>query len=304
MVQKNSLKKIVIIMGPTAVGKTEISNICAYNNLAEIINTDASSFRKGLTIGTAKPLKNEMLVKHHFIDFLEPIEDFSIMDFQKLAREKINELTKKNKNVILVGGSGLYINSVIMDYKFNEVKMDKSDPYINLSNEEVHEILAKLDYETSLKIHYNNRRRILRAIKIAKSSSLKISDNITNKYLYDCLPIFINTDREILYKRINDRVKEMLNNGWFEEVSKLKGLGVDVSKIKEIGYYEVAKYLDQKISYDELVEIISKKTRNYAKRQITWFKNKIKSIEVLIDYDNIDLTIKKINSMIYDFLKE
>lgn len=291
-------------MGPTAVGKTLVSNICAKNFSAEIINTDASSFRKELDIGTAKPTNEEMLVPHHFIDFLDPTEEFSIKDFQNLVRTKIEELSKDEKNVFLVGGSGLYINSVVMDYRFNEIKMDKTDPYSSLNNEEVHKILSEVDFDTSEKIHYNNRRRVLRAIKIASESDLKISDNITNEYLYNCLPIFLNTKRDDLYKRINDRVIQMINNGWVDEVKKLKDNNIDITKIKEIGYNEIANYIDGKIKYNEMLEIISKKTRNYAKRQITWFKNKIDSIEILIDYDNIDLTINEINSVIDDFLKE
>ncbi|HHX78851.1 MAG TPA: tRNA (adenosine(37)-N6)-dimethylallyltransferase MiaA [Acholeplasmataceae bacterium] len=304
MVQKDSLIKIIIIMGPTAVGKTNISNICAKHFSGEIINTDASSFKKNLDIGTAKPSKNEMLVKHHFVDFLEPIEDFSIKDFQELARNKINELSMENKNIFLVGGSGLYINSLIMNYQFSKIKMDKRDSYLDLSNEQVHKILEKLDFEASQKIHCNNRRRVLRAIKIANEGKLKISENITDEYLYEYLPIFLNTDRNILYKRINNRVEEMLNNGWIDEVIQLKKNKIDISKIREIGYNEVSEYIDENISYNEMKEIISKKTRNYAKRQITWFKNKIDSIEILIDYENVDLTITKINSLIDDFLKE
>lgn len=304
MVQKNSLKKIVIIMGPTAVGKTYISNIMAKSFQGEIINVDASSFREGLDIGTAKPLNNEMFVRHHCIDFLDPIEDFSIVDFQKLARAKINKLIKNDKNIFLVGGSGLYINSLVMDYKFSDLKMDKKDPYLNLSNEEVHEILTKLDYQASQRIHYNNRRRVLRAIKIANEGKLKISENITDKYLYNCLPIFLNTKREILYKRINSRVLEMLNNGWVDEVKKLKINNIDISKIKEIGYNEVSKFIDKDIEYNEMIKIISKKTRNYAKRQITWFKNKMDSIEILVDYNNIDTTINTINILVDNFLKE
>lgn len=302
MVQENSLKKIIIFMGPTGVGKTYISNICAKNFSGEIINVDASSFRKGLNIGTAKPTNEQMLVKHHYIDFLSTVEEFSIKEFQTLARKKIEAIS--NKPVFLVGGSGLYINSVVMDYQFDELKGDKDDPYEHLSNEELHDMLKVVDLEGSKKIHFNNRRRVLRAIKIAVEGTTKISENITDKYLYHCLPIFLNTDRDLLYRRINQRVLEMFSNGWVNEVKELKEKNINISKIKEIGYNEISNYLDNKTNYNDLIELVSKKTRNYAKRQITWFKNKTKSIEILVNYDNLDSTIKEINSLIDDFLKE
>jgi len=291
--------KVIGIVGATGSGKTYLSNILAKKFNGEIINTDASSFRKRLDIGTAKVKQKEMLVKHHLIDFLNPIEDYSINNFQKDCRGKIESLNSQNKTIFLVGGSMLYLNSVIYDYQFSKVKRDNSK-YLEYSNEELYEYLLKLDPSLENKYHPNNRRRIERAIDLIEDSSLK-KKQTENKF-YDALIIFLNPERKELYERINNRVDEMINEGWIEEVKALKEEGIDLNLIKEIGYKELGDYLAGKLSLDDAKTKISQKTRNYAKRQITWYRNKLDCIEVKVDYNNLNDVLAKCDELIRSFL--
>lgn len=281
MVQKNSLKKIIVIVGPTGVGKTKISIQLAKRFNSEIINCDQSQMRKLLNIGTAKITKEEMDgVPHHLIDFLEPISDYSIKDFQDDARNLID-----NMNVVpfIVGGSGLYIDAVITDYDLSNQKRDENieDKYNELTNEELYNKLYNLNQEAALKTHPNNRKRVLRYLEIVSEKGELVSK--PNLPYYDSLIIFLNKDREVLYDNINKRCDIMIEEGWIEEVKSLKEMGYDINLIKEIGYKEISDYLDNLISYDEMLEKIKQETRRYAKRQITWFKNKMNCIEVYND---------------------
>lgn len=225
--------KVIGIVGATGSGKTYLSNILAKEFNGEIINTDASSFRKRLDIGTAKVKQKEMFVKHHLIDFLNPIEDYSINNFQKDCRGKIQSLNKQNKTIFLVGGSMLYLNSVIYDYQFSKVKRDKKK-YLEYSNEELYEYLLELDPSLKDKYHPNNRRRIERAIDLIEDNSLKKKQ--TESKFYNSLIIFLNPERKDLYERINKRVDEMIDQGWIEEIKALKEDGINLNLVKEIGY--------------------------------------------------------------------
>ncbi|HOC97811.1 MAG TPA: tRNA (adenosine(37)-N6)-dimethylallyltransferase MiaA [Bacilli bacterium] len=291
--------KVIGIVGATGSGKTYLSNILAKKFNGEIINTDASSFRKRLDIGTAKVKQKEMFVKHHLIDFLSPIEEYSINNFQKDCRGKIQSLNKQNKTIFLVGGSMLYLNSVIYDYQFSKVKRDKKK-YLEYSNEELYEYLLELDPSLKDKYHPNNRRRIERAIDLIEDDSLKKQQ--TESKFYDTLIIFLNPERKDLYERINNRVDEMIEQGWIEEVKALKEDGINLSLVKEIGYKELDCYLDGKISLDDAKKIIAQKTRNYAKRQITWYRNKLDCIEVKVDYNNLNEALEEAEELIRSFL--
>ena len=299
-------KKVIVITGPTAIGKTDISIEIAKKLNTEIINADSSQFRRGLNIGTAKIDLESIEITHHLIDIIKIDDKFSIKDFQELARTKINELHKNKKIPILVGGSGLYINSVIGDYELDEVTRDveiEEEMYKDYNNLTLHNLLSELDFESSKKIHPNNRRRVLRAIQRAKDG-VKISEAKSgNKLIYDCLIIQLTTPRENLYERINKRFSIMITDGWLDEVKKLKASGYDLANIKDIGYKELSLYLDGEISYEEANEEIKKKTRNYAKRQITWFNNKMDSIKVNVDYENINNTVTEILDIINKFIK-
>lgn len=292
MVQKSSLKKVIVIVGPTGVGKTKLSINLAKKYNSEIINCDQSQMRKLLNIGTAKITNEEMDgVKHHLIDFLEPISEYSIKDFQDDARDIIDHM---ETIPFIVGGSGLYIDAVITDYDLTNQKRDNDleQQFKDLSNEELYNKLYDLNQDAALKTHPNNRKRVLRYLEIVlEKGSI---ENKPNEPYYNALIIFLNKDRDILYDNINKRCEIMFNEGWIDEVKKLKELGYNINLIKEIGYKEISDYLDGLLSYDEMIDKIKQETRRYAKRQITWFKNKMNCVEVNNDenaYDNVCVLI-------------
>lgn len=298
MVQKNSLKKVIAIVGPTGVGKTNISISIAKKYNAEIINCDQSQMHKELNIGTAKITKDEMNgIKHHLIDFLNPEEEYSIKDFQDEAR---NIIDKMNCLPIIVGGSGLYVDALINDYDLSVSKrnVDTEKKYANLTNEELYQTLYSLNEEAALKTHPNNRKRVLRYLEIVNENG-KIKEKDDNPY-YDALIIFLNKDRNILYNNINKRCEEMIINGWINEVNDLIKQGYNINSIKEIGYKDIKNYLYGLVSLDEVKEKIKKDTRHYAKRQITWFKNKMNCVEVINDSN----AFEKICILIDDFINK
>lgn len=297
MVQENSLKKIIAIVGPTGVGKTKLSIEIAKKYNAEIINCDQSQMHKELNIGTAKISQNEMDgVKHHLIDFLDPICDYSIKDFQDSARNIIDNMECLP---IIAGGSGLYLDAVINNYEL--VVSKRSDEteklYKDYSNEELYNELSLLNNEVALKTHPNNRKRVLRYLEIVKEKG-KLS---TNNYIpyYNALIIFLNKDRQELYNNIEYRCDKMIDDGWILEVKYLIDKGYNIDLIKEIGYKDIKKYLYGLITIEELKDKIKKDTRHYAKRQITWFKNKMNCVEV----NNDDFAYNKICNLIDEFLK-
>lgn len=298
MVQKSSLKKVVVIVGPTGVGKTKISIQIAKKFDCEIINADQSQMRKELNIGTAKITNDDMQnIKHHLIDFLPPISDYSIKDFQDQGRSIINEM---KKIPLIVGGSGLYVDALITNYDLSAEKrsINVEDKYQELSNEELYNKLYSLNPEAALKTHPNNRKRVLRYLEIILEKG-KLVDIINEPY-YDSLIIFLNNDREILYSNINKRCEIMFEEGWIEEVKQLKKKGYNIDLIKEIGYKDINNYLDNNITYDELLNKIKQDTRHYAKRQITWFKNKMNCHEIT----NNELAFEQVCLLINDFLNE
>jgi len=232
-----AMEKIVVITGPTGVGKSELAISLAKLYNGAIINGDASQIRQGLNIGTAKIDWQNAPVPHHLFDFLKPDEPFSIKDYQTLARAKIDELTKAGKTVFLVGGSGLYINSVIGDYPMEAKSRDPGfgDRFQNLSNEELHSKLEKMDLVSAQSIHCHNRRRVLRALEVAmQGEKVHVSREFVPRYL--SLNLCLVSDRPLLYERINQRVETMFENGWTDEVAALVKSGVKVSALQEIGY--------------------------------------------------------------------
>ena len=300
-------KKVIVLTGPTGVGKTEISLKLAAKFDGEIINADASQVRKKLNIGTAKIDTSSTSIRHHLIDFLDPTENFSIYDYQKLARKKIDEILKKEKVPFLVGGSGLYLNAVLYDYDLSASSRSEEfiKQYNHMSDKELHQKLQEIDRAAADKIPYSNRRRVLRALEVGLTGTKKISENITkNIPIYDCLFICFNTNREELYERINQRVEAMFTIGWIKECQDLLAEGIDITKIKDIGYREIGQYLQGLLSLKEIKEIIKQKTRNYAKRQLTWFRNKMKCQFINIDYNNQDDSLLEAIKMIHQFLEQ
>ena len=278
------MKKIIVIAGPTAVGKTDLSIALAQKLETEIISADSVQIYKKLDIGSAKPTKDEMAdVEHHLIDFVDPKLKFSVSEYEKLAKEEIRCLFSQGKTPIIVGGTGLYINSLIYEMDFGE---SDSDPEFRAQMEAlaeekgaiaVYEKLKLADPEAAERIHQNNVRRVIRALEIhhitgKATANFALAPQKTEEY--EVLLIGLTRPREILYDRINMRVDIMLNNGLLDEVKNLKKYGLDDSfqSMQGIGYKEVLAYLDEKITYRDMVEAIKKGSRHYAKRQMTWFK--------------------------------
>ena len=280
---------IIILVGPTGSGKTSLAyKLSKELSNAPIINADAYQVYKEMNIGTAKcEVGSELYNLHHLMDIKSPEEEFSVMEYQKLFREKIEELSKLHKNIIVCGGTGLYIRASIYDYKFEEeVKYDTSS-LEELSNEELWDMLIKLDEESTKNLHKNNRKRVIRAIAIAQNSSITKSQNIENQshnMIYDKnqVKIFmIDKSREKLYENINKRVDIMMEQGLLDEVKYLLNkYNLSRTAKAAIGYKEIISYLDGEISLEESVELIKKRSRNYAKRQVTYFKHQLPCINI------------------------
>lgn len=281
---------IIVITGPTAVGKTKLSIELAKNLNGEIINADSTQIFKELDVATAKVTEEEKEnIIHHLIDIKNIDEDYTVYDYQKDCRKKIEEILFKNKTPILVGGTGLYIKAALYDYKFNEENI-KND-YSKYTNNELYEKLLKLNPNTE--IHKNNRKRIER--ELDKYSNNNINQEKTNKLLYDVKFIGLTTDRETLYKRINDRVDVMIRNGLLEEAKKIHKTNIRTKAVlTPIGYKELFDYFDNKCTLNEAIELIKQKSRRYAKRQYTWNKHQFDLKWIDVDFNNFDNTINEV----------
>lgn len=271
--------KGIVIAGPTGVGKTDLSIKLAKLFNAEIISGDSAQIYKGMDIGTAKIKPCEMQgVKHHMIDILEPIKKYSVGEFQKDVDNILNESEKDNKNMIIAGGTGLYINSVTNGLaNLPEGNMKLREKYMKMSAEELYLVLSKVDPEAAQEIHPNNKKRVERAVEIFEMTGEKFSvlskKNIKNNN-YDFLKIALERDREHLYERINLRVDLMVKEGLEQEVKFLyEKYGDILRKINIIGYSEFIDYFNGLCTYEEAIESIKRNSRRYAKRQFTWFKN-------------------------------
>lgn len=300
------MKKVIVITGPTAVGKTKLSIEIAKRLQTDIINGDAYQIYQKMNIGTAKPTDDEKQgVTHHYMDFLDSSKTYSIAEFQKGVRECIDDLTSKNKVPLIVGGSGLYIDSVIKNYQFLEEKRsNEQSKYDSLTNEELHQVLANLDHDKASEIHPNNRKRVLRAIELISSNVDNTSRSKKNELVYDALIIFLNDNRESLYDRINKRVDKMLADGLIEEVKNIGINNYSMTSKVAIGYKEVIQYLNNEIDYNEMVELIKKNSRHYAKRQFTWFKNQDNCQVVNINLEDFNKTIDEVYNLITVFLSK
>ena len=293
------MKKVIIITGPTASGKTKLSLEIAKRLHTDLINGDAYQIYQGLDILTAKPTKEELkTVKHHLMDELNPLVPFSIFQYQKMVRN----LVDKFDIPIIVGGSGLYIDSVIYDYRFEDE--ESQDTYFdsNYSNEELHDMLKELDLEKAKIIHPNNRKRVARAIHLAKTQDAN-ERSLKHEHYYKPLIICLNLERDSLYERINQRVLEMLDNGLIEEVKNSKHL-LNTQLGKAIGFEHTMKYLDGLISKNELIDLIQKDSRHYAKRQLTWYRNHQDCIKIDVDLNDFSKTIEDAYQQIITFLKD
>lgn len=271
--------KGLVIAGPTGVGKTDLSIKLAKLLNADIISADSAQIYKEMDIGTAKITAEEMQgVKHYMLDVVEPIKKYSVGDYQTAVDNILNEKEKENKNIILTGGTGLYIGSITEGLS----DLPAGDPVLReellkLDSEELYKKLMELDPQAAEDIHINNRRRVERAVEVCLLTGDKFSvlskKNIKNNN-YNFLKVALERDREYLYERINLRVDIMLEKGLEQEVRALyEKYGENLRKINIIGYTELIEYFNGQVSYEEAVENIKRNSRRYAKRQFTWFKN-------------------------------
>ncbi|MBZ9691669.1 tRNA (adenosine(37)-N6)-dimethylallyltransferase MiaA [Clostridium cagae] len=278
-------QKILVLGGPTAVGKTELSIKLAEKLNGEILSADSMQIYKKMDIGSAKVTKEEMRdINHHMIDIVSPEEEFSVADFKNIGEKAIKEIIAKEKLPMIVGGTGLYINSLTCNVTFTE--SEKDDEYRTYleslaeanGNNYIHEMLKEIDEISYRDIHPNNRKRVIRALEVYKISGKPFSSyNAGNDFYktdYDVFYYVLTMDREKLYNRINKRVDIMIENGLIDECIELKKLGYTSSmqSMQGIGYKEILYYLDKKISLYEAVNLIKQGSRNYAKRQLTWFR--------------------------------
>ena len=287
---------VIVILGPTAVGKTKMSIELAKLLNGEIINVDSTQIYKNLDIATAK-IKDEEKenILHHLFDIKDITEDYTVYDYQKDCRNKIAEILKKNKIPILVGGTGLYIKAALYDYKFND---EVNNQFEDLTNEEIYNKLKELD--ENIDIHINNRKRLVRALNYCLNNNLKFSEKEkTDKLLYDTIFIGLTTERNILYDRINKRVDVMVKDGLLEEAKKIYDSNIRTKAVMTpIGYKELFPYFENKKSLEECLDLIKQNSRKYAKRQYTWFNNQMKVNWFNVDFDNFDNTIKEVYNYI------
>ena len=270
-------KPIIVIAGPTASGKTSLAISLAKEFNGEIINADSRSIYREMNVATSKPTTKEcQLIPHHLIDVVKPDELFSLADYKKLANAAISEIHDRGKTPFLVGGTGLYIDSVVYDYILPETKpnFDLRKDLEKSSTTELAERLESLDPITYQKIDLKNKRRLIRAIEVALQTKKSFVSLQTKKPKpTSILYLVLDIPRDILYERINQRVDKWKDEGLVEETKTLKAkYSIDLPSMSAIGYKEIAEYLDNVVSLSEALENMKKRTRNYAKRQVTWYK--------------------------------
>lgn len=281
----NEKKPLIIITGPTAVGKTDISIRIAKKLDGEIISADSMQVYRHMDIGTAKIRPEEMQgVRHHLIDCLAPYEEFNIYLFKEMADRAVEDILSRGKMPIIVGGTGFYIQSVLKNVDFSEEEKDTDyrEKLRRIADEQgaeiLHDMLSKVDPAAADKIHANNVKRVIRALEYYEQTGMKISEHneaeSEKESPFDYLYFVMNNDREVLYERIERRIDKMMEDGLVDEVKRLRQMGCtkDMVSMKGLGYKEIFAYLDGEISLEEAVYILKRGTRHFAKRQLTWFK--------------------------------
>jgi len=277
--------KIIVIGGPTATGKTKLSVELAKSYNGEIVSADSVQIYKRLDIGSAKPTKEEMEgIPHHLIDIIEPTDSFSVYDFTEHAKVAIDDIASRGKLPIIVGGTGLYISSLVDNVSFAEGENDLSlreklnTEATEIGADAMHERLSEIDPEAAEKIHPNNIKRVVRALEIYYQTGKTMTEhNAVSKLTespYDAKMYALTSEREIIYNRIDKRVDIMVENGLLEEVSSLLASGVtrDMQSMQAIGYKEIVAYLEGEISKEAAIDAVKQNSRRYAKRQLTWFR--------------------------------
>ncbi|MBR4461466.1 MAG: tRNA (adenosine(37)-N6)-dimethylallyltransferase MiaA [Erysipelotrichaceae bacterium] len=274
------MEKVLAIVGPTAVGKTGFGIELARRYDGEIISGDSIQIYRGLDIGSAKPTKDELSqAVHHLIDIKGPRDRYSVKQFQDLARQYIQEISEKGKLPIIVGGTGLYIKAALYDYVFFDEE-EEDNQYEGYTNQELYDLLQEKDPAALEKIHINNRKRLIRALNIYEKHQKGISEikaEQEHKPIYDCLVIGLTCERQELYRRIDERVDKMIQDGLFQEIQGLLDQGVtfEDQSMQAIGYKEYKAYSEGNRTLEECIDEIKKDSRNFAKRQYTFFKNQM-----------------------------
>lgn len=288
--------KLICVAGPTGSGKTALGIKLAKELYGEIISADSMQIYKMMDIGTAKPDREEMAgIPHHLIDIISPFSEFSVKDFTDMAKKCIEDISGRGKTPIVVGGTGLFISSLIDNVSFQEGETDeelrsslRELAYKN-GNEYVHNMLKEIDYDSYLRLHPNNLKRVIRAIEIYKTTGITMTEQIKNSKKipspYDVRYFGLNAERSYIYDRIDKRVDIMMNNGLLDEVERLREMGLNLNhkSMQAIGYKELFMYFEGKLSLDDAVDKIKQESRRYAKRQLTWFRHdeRIKWIDIL-----------------------
>lgn len=274
---------IICVCGPTGIGKTKLSELLAEKYDAIILNADATQIYQELNIGSAKITKEEMGNRQHYLfDIKKPSEDYSVMEYQKDARKILND--NNCKNIVVVGGTGLYIKTLFFDYVFDEMNKNNFD---NLSNDELYILAMKKDPECNL--HKNNRVRLINFLNRTKEEKNK------DVKLYDVIFVGLTAERSKIYEICNKRVDIMIENGLLNEVKTLKEKYPNSNILKRaIGYKELISYLDSNVSYNDAIELIKKNTRHYVKRQYTWFNNQLDIKWFNVDFDNFNNTYEDV----------
>lgn len=298
-----SKPKVVVIGGPTASGKTAMSIALAKKINGEIISADSMQIYNDMNIGTAKPSVEEMDgIKHYLIDCVSPEIRYSVADFKKDATNAIEEILKKGKTPIIVGGTGLYVDSLVYGIDYNEMQVDLEyrNELDRIAEEKglkyLYDMASQIDPEAMTKISINDRKRICRVLEVYKSTGKTKTqieiESRKNGVQYDYHVFAINVDRELLYERINKRVDIMIDSGLIQEVQELTQKYANMpTAMQGLGYKEVVEYFEKKLSKEEMIEKIKQESRRYAKRQLTWFR-KNKSIIWLDASKGIDENVK------------
>ena len=284
---------IIVVVGPTAVGKTLMGIELAKKFNGEVINADSTQVYRDLDIATAKVTSSEMDgIVHHLIDIKNIDEDYTVFDFQNDCRRCISDILSRGKTPIIVGGTGLYIKAALYDYKFD--LESTSFDYSNYSDDELYSRLLSIDPDTY--IHKNNRKRVERALSYYDSTGKVLSSkDKTDNLLYDCVFIGLTTSRDILYERINKRVDSMISNGLIDEAKRIYSTGIRSKAVMTpIGYKELFDYFDGNSDLESCIDIIKQRSRNYAKRQYTWFNNQMSINWFDVDFNCFSNTVDKV----------
>ena len=290
------MKDIIVIVGPTGVGKTKLSIELAKRLDGEIINGDSVSIYKGLDIGSAKPTMEEREgIVHHLIDVCNIDDNYTVYEYQRDVRRLIDDISKRGKRIIIVGGTGLYIKAALYDYKFSDGTL--SCDYNDLSNEEIYEKIKKYDIDDIP--HANNRKRLVRLLNKLENDE-KITNN-KDKILYPCKVIGLTTDREYLYERINNRVDQMIKSGLLEEVNGLKKYYLTSRVLNSgIGYKEFYDYFYNNVSLNDVIQKIKLDSRRYAKRQYTFFNHQFDTKWFDVNFEDFSRTV----DAVYEYIEK